>query len=116
MMSASTETITCMRPTPAPLLVVTRPTKPILNGDLAVTIRREDQQLQAFCTVDRRTVTPEVAGSSPVAPVLEALEVGTFCGDSRDAVANLPVRTTSSGNLWAHSAPPRIEAPIAWHI
>jgi len=69
MMSASTETIRCVQPASAPLLAVTKPTGPTQNGDLAVTNRHACAHLQDFCGDDRRTVTPEVAGSSPVAPV-----------------------------------------------
>ncbi len=39
------------------------------NGDHTVTIFEEMTYLQEVATLDRRTVTPEVAGSSPVAPV-----------------------------------------------
>jgi hypothetical protein len=42
------------------------------NGDLAVTICGPKRHLQAISAVVLRSVTPEVAGSSPVAPALKA--------------------------------------------
>ena len=67
-MSASAETITGVRPNSASLATMTNLIGPARNGDLAVTIGREGRHLQGFHSVERRTVTPEVAGSSPVAP------------------------------------------------
>jgi hypothetical protein len=68
MMSASIETITGVQPNSPRFVAMTKLTAPDQNGDLAVTVERGAQHLQAFSSADRRSVTPEVAGSSPVAP------------------------------------------------
>jgi hypothetical protein len=78
MMSESTETISGVQPNSAPPLGMTELTGPVQNGDLAVTIGRVGRHLQAFYGVERRSVTPEVAGSSPVAPVSKFLQ-STIC-------------------------------------
>jgi hypothetical protein len=67
-MSATTETITSVRPNSALPVTMTNLIEPARNGDLVVTAGREGLYLQDFPSIDRRTVTPEVAGSSPVAP------------------------------------------------
>jgi hypothetical protein len=86
MMSASTETISCVQPNTALVRTMTKLTGPAQNGDLAVTMGREGSQLQGFCGVDRRTVTPEVAGSSPVAPALELpVDAGNSAGSHGDS-------------------------------
>jgi hypothetical protein len=53
------------------------------NGDMAMTVAVRNRYLQDKSLFDRRSVTPEVAGSSPVAPVRRTETIPDICRDFR---------------------------------